>query len=153
MTPVLKELFTRGKGHIQKKLPEVLGVKIGEGRERERVLSHAGCRTRFWHLNADFMALTFKKSHSIVKAQMGKNLPAMQNPGFNPWFRKIPWRREWQPTPVFLPRGFHRQRSLAGYRPWVHKELDMTEWLTVSLSLFPLPIIDWYPVSDRVGHF
>lgn len=35
MTPVLKELFTRGKGHIQKKLPEVLGVKIGEGRERE----------------------------------------------------------------------------------------------------------------------
>ena len=35
MTPVLKELFTRGKGHIQKQVPEVLGVKIGEGRERD----------------------------------------------------------------------------------------------------------------------
>ena len=35
ITPVLKELFTRGKGHIQKQVPEVLGVKIGEGRERD----------------------------------------------------------------------------------------------------------------------
>ena len=32
---------------------------------------------------------------------------------------KIPWRRKWQPTPVFLPRGSHWQRSLAGYSPWV----------------------------------
>ena len=34
---------------------------------------------------------------------------------FNPWARKIPWRREWQPTPVFLPGDFHGQRSLVGY--------------------------------------
>ena len=33
----------------------------------------------------------------------------------NPWVRKIPWRRAWQPTPVFLPGKFHGQRSLAGY--------------------------------------
>jgi len=39
----------------------------------------------------------------------------------------IPWRREWQPTPVFLPGEFHGQRSLAGYSPWICKELDMTE--------------------------
>ena len=45
--------------------------------------------------------------------------------GFNPWIRKIPWKRKWQPTPVFLPRRFHEQRSLAGYSPWGHKELDM----------------------------
>ena len=32
--------------------------------------------------------------------------------------RKIPWRRKWQPTPIFLPGEFHRQRSLAGYCPW-----------------------------------
>ena len=35
--------------------------------------------------------------------------------GFNPWVGKIPWRREWQPTPVFLPEESHGQRSLAGY--------------------------------------
>ena len=37
--------------------------------------------------------------------------------GFNPWVRKIPWRRAWQPTPVFLPGQCHGQRSLAGYNP------------------------------------
>ena len=41
--------------------------------------------------------------------------------------QEIPWRREWQPTPGFLPGEFHRQRSLAGYSPWSHKEWDMTE--------------------------
>ena len=39
------------------------------------------------------------------------------NPGFDPWVRKIPWRRDWQPTPVFLPGEFHGQRSLAGHSP------------------------------------
>ena len=37
--------------------------------------------------------------------------------GFDPWVRKIPWRRTWQPTPVFLPGESHGQRSLAGYSP------------------------------------
>ena len=46
---------------------------------------------------------------------------------FNPWVGKIPWRRKRQPIPVFLPGKFHRQRSLVGYSPWGHKELDMTE--------------------------
>jgi len=36
---------------------------------------------------------------------------------FDPWVRKIPWRRKWQPTPVFLPGESHEQRSLAGYGP------------------------------------
>ena len=39
-------------------------------------------------------------------------------PGFDPWMGKIPWRRKWQPTPVFLPRKSQRQWSLAGYCPW-----------------------------------
>jgi len=38
-----------------------------------------------------------------------------------------PWRRAWQPTPVFLPEESHGQRSLAGCSPWGHKELDTTE--------------------------
>ena len=44
----------------------------------------------------------------------------------DPWARKIPWRREWQPTPVLLPGEAHGQRSLAGYSPWGLKESDMT---------------------------
>ena len=46
---------------------------------------------------------------------------------FGPWVGKIPWRRAWQPTPVFLPGESHGQRSLAGYSPWGHKESDTTE--------------------------
>jgi len=44
----------------------------------------------------------------------------------DPWVGKIPWRRKWQPTPVFLPGKSHGQRSLAGYSPWGCKELDTT---------------------------
>ena len=46
---------------------------------------------------------------------------------FDPWVRKILWRREWQPTPVLLPGKFHGWRSLVGYSPWGHKESDTTE--------------------------
>ena len=48
----------------------------------------------------------------------------------DPWVRKIPWSRKWQPTPVFLPGKLHGQRSLAGYSPWGGKEPDMTEQLS-----------------------
>ena len=47
--------------------------------------------------------------------------------GFNPWVGKIPWRRAWQPTPVFLPGESHGQRSLEGYSPQGRTELDMTQ--------------------------
>ena len=46
--------------------------------------------------------------------------------GFCPWARKVPWRRKWQPTPVFLPGKSSVQRSLVGYSSWGCKELDMT---------------------------
>ena len=46
---------------------------------------------------------------------------------FAPWVRKTPWRRKWQPTPVFLPGKSHGQRCLVGYSSWGHKESDMTE--------------------------
>ena len=57
-----------------------------------------------------------------------------RRPRFDPWVRKIPWRREWLPTPVFLPGELHGQRSLAVYSPWGRKESDMTERLTLSHS-------------------
>ena len=55
-------------------------------------------------------------------------------PELDPWVRKIPWRRERQPPPVFLPRKSHGQKSLLGYNPWGHKESDTIERLTLSLS-------------------
>jgi len=42
--------------------------------------------------------------------------------GFYPWVRKIPWRRKWQPTSVFLPGKSHGQRRLAGYSPWGRRD-------------------------------
>ena len=56
-------------------------------------------------------------------------------PGFDLWVGKIPWRREWLPTPVFLLGELHGQRNLMGFSPWSHKESDMTEQLLLSLLL------------------
>ena len=50
-------------------------------------------------------------------------------PGFDPWVGKIPWRRKWKPTPVFLPGKSHGLRILVGYSPWGHKESDTSERL------------------------
>ena len=47
--------------------------------------------------------------------------------GFNPQVRKIPWKRAWQPAPVFLPGESHGQRSLVGYSPWGRTESETTE--------------------------
>ena len=58
--------------------------------------------------------------------------------GFDPWVGKIPSRRNWQPTPGFLPGESHRQRSLAGYGPRDLKESDMTERLSMCANLYPL---------------
>ena len=54
-----------------------------------------------------------------------KNLPARRQ-GFDPWVRKIPWRRKWLPIPVLLPGKSHGQRSLVGYSPWDCQESDAT---------------------------
>ena len=54
---------------------------------------------------------------------------------FDPSVGKIPWRREWQPTPVFLPEKSHGQRNLVGYSPWGHKESDMTQQLNNNRNL------------------
>ena len=71
------------------------------------------------------------KSQKWLSNSQGKE-PACQcrrhkRHGFNPWIGKIPWRRAWQPTPVFLPGEANEQRSLVGCRPWGCKESDTTE--------------------------
>ena len=57
-------------------------------------------------------------------------------PGFNTWIVKIPWRREWLPTSLFLSGESHGQRSLVGYSLWGCKESDTTEWLILSHSFW-----------------
>ena len=66
---------------------------------------------------------------------------------FDPWVRKIPWRRTWQLTPVFLPGESHGPKSLAGYSLWDRKESDMTERLILSLHRHPGKRID-FPFSN-----
>ena len=58
-----------------------------------------------------------------------KNLPANtagrgRRCRFHPWVEKVPRRREWQPTPVFLPGECHGQRSLVGYSPWGSQRVE-----------------------------
>ena len=92
------------------------------------------------HKNKDTSHLTLERTFCMfasLVAQTVKNLPAMQETQFqslgweDPQVRKIPWRRAWQPTPVFLPGESHGQRSLAGYSPCGRKEMDTTGWFSL----------------------
>ena len=63
---------------------------------------------------------------------MAQWIDSVCNPGntrdaFDPWVRKIPWRRAWQPTPVSMPGESHGQGSLVGYTPWGRRDSDTTE--------------------------
>ena len=69
---------------------------------------------------------------------------------FSLWVWKIPWRREWQPTSVFLPGKFYGQRSLVGYSPWGHKESDVTEH-TCMLRLWKLSKLQDFTWGETVS--
>ena len=65
-----------------------------------------------------------------MMAQQIKNSPAVRRHKrcwFDLWAGKIPWRKKWQPTPVFFPGKFHGQRGLGGYNQKGYKEYDPTE--------------------------
>ena len=71
---------------------------------------------------------------------------------FNPGVRKIPWRRAWQPTPIFLPGESHGQRSLVGYSLKGCKESDVTEQdvpnlLKKELPLYLSILLGTFPIS------
>jgi len=75
-----------------------------------------------------------------------------RGPRIDPCIEKIPWRRKWQPTPVFLPRESRGQRSLVGYSPWGCKESDTTEQLSVCVhthtSTFQYWHSNYYPPEE-----
>ena len=88
---------------------------------------HGWFHLNFWH------CLIF--SGGFSDGSVVKNPPAIRRRRFNPWVGKIPWRRRWQSTPVFLPGKSHGQRSLAGYSPWGRKESDTSYQLSNSTNL------------------
>ena len=83
------------------------------------------------HWNKPFFCISCHL-HQLVAQDDKRIFLRCRRPKFNPWVRKIPWRRYWLLTPLFLPGEFSGQRSLAGYSPWGLKESDTTEQLTLS---------------------
>ena len=84
----------------------------------------------------DFVSLTVKQKGGLSRWLSGRESTCQsrkcRSPGFDPSAAKIPWRRKWQPTPVFLPGKSHGQRSPVSYSPWGCKKSDMTERLSTA---------------------
>ena len=73
--------------------------------------------------------------------------------GFYPWDGKIPWRKKWQPTPVFLHGKFHGQRSLMGYSPWGCKESDTTEHALIHTHTHRNVLLCWFWGNHKFSGF
>ena len=91
-------------------------------------LTHSTSSKHDWHT----LRKLLKLSRIDFPGSAGAKDPASQctrhsRDGFDSWVGKIAWKREWQPTSVFLSGEFHGQRSLAGYSPWGYKESDRIE--------------------------
>ena len=90
-------------------------------------------RSPAWEVHSttepSFWLLSRYNYRAAPDAQWWRIHPPSRKHGYDPWFGKVPWRRKWQHTPVFLPGKSHGQRSLEGYSPWALKELDTTEQL------------------------
>ena len=71
---------------------------------------------------------------SLMAQVVKKTCVPCKKPEFDSWVGKMPWRRKWQPIPVFWLGESHGQRNMVGYSPRGCKELERTEQLTLSLS-------------------
>ena len=98
-------------------LHSVLGVSANSGSPAFSSLSNPV-------LSWSFLSYVASASESACQCRRRKRH------GFDPWVGKIPWRRAWQPTPVFLPGESQAQRRLAGYSPWGRKQSDPTNTFT-----------------------
>ena len=86
----------------------------------------------FTHFHPQYKKGIHLSHWASLVAQMVKSLPVMQETQVQSLGRKIPRRRKWQLTPIFLPGKLHGRRSLAGYSPWSCKESDTAEPLTLA---------------------
>ena len=102
--------------------------------------------------NQAFLTVLMRKvgDHDLWLHTWGEGLPwglsgkestcQGRRPGSDPWVWRIPWRRAWQPTPVFLPGESHGQRCLVGYSPWGCKESNAVHFSCSAVSrLFVTP--------------
>ena len=80
---------------------------------------------------------------------MVRNLPAVQETWVRSLGGKILWRREWQPTPVFLPGELHGQRSLAGYSPWGRRVKEESEKVGLKLNIQKTKIMASGPITSQ----
>ena len=97
------------------------------------------------HISPPFWAFYFL----LVVKNLLANAGDLRDVGFDPWDMKIPQRRKWQPTPVFLPGKFRRQRSLVGYSRWGCKDTRL-KWL--SMHAFPSPWASHLPRLIPLDH-
>ena len=123
-----------------------LGRSPGEGNGKPLQYSHLenSMNRGFWQVTVHGVAesdTVERLSHSHIPGSSSSKEPICQcrrhkKLEFNPWVRNIPWKRKWQPTPIYLPGKSHGQRRLVDYSQWAGSELDKTQRLTLSLSLY-----------------
>ena len=82
-----------------------------------------------WNPNFFCTLVSYSEFQMPIEGHWGLPYLQCRRPGSDPWVGKIPWRRAWQPTPVFLPGESHGQRSLTGCRPWASQRVRH-EWAT-----------------------
>ena len=89
-----------------------------------RTWQDTGTHTQCFHVGMYlfFFFFHFLKLYGTRGKESTCQCRRLKRYGSDPWVRKIPWRRKWQPAPVFLPGKSHGQRSLVGYSPWGRKE-------------------------------
>ena len=85
-------------------------------------------------MSAMMFSVPFTFKWASLVAQMIKNPIAMWETRVPSLGWEDPWRRDWLPTPIFLPREFHGQRTLVGYSQWGHKQSDTTERLSLHFT-------------------
>ena len=103
----------------------------------------------------DVLSIPHRVCEGFPGGSVVKNLSAnAADTSFNPWVGKIPWRRKWQPTPVFLPGKSHEQRSLADYNPWGCKRVRhslVTKTTTQSLWVRSWVWLTWSSDSGALA--
>ena len=106
----------------------------------------------WWPSSHSFATPSLFKRSSLV-AQTVRSLPTSRRARFNFWVRKMPWKREQQPTAVFLPREFHAQKSLEGYSPRGHRVSDTTTQPTLFIyfALFNYRGLEYFTSTPRAS--
>ena len=122
-------------GIFQARVLEWVAISLSRGSSQPRdwtqVFRTAGRRFTLWATReAHFKTIAYRMtSQAALLVKTAWQCRRHKWRGFNPWVRKSPWRRTWQPTPVFLPGESHGQRSLEGYSPGVTQSQTRLRYL------------------------